>query len=511
MENLELILPKEILDAIEDVTIDRKIIETMVGIELPKPISDILEDCQYLDSNNRYTKFYWAHDILDVFKSINQQIDSKTNEGITANNLLDLEMQTIRYNNTTDYAKEIVKTLQMCNAEKPNSFLKYYKEIKELVDVFPDGDENRDTLSNLIQNLSDEISKHSEQIIRGVSASEFVNFFGINQFLSEVEKLEKNGEDISTFLKEEINIGAEQYKELLKSSYIPNGLTISIKCKNASEISVQDLDDIDGRFNCNSIRFEDINLGLRPKTPYSFDEYKMCRAKIDELLESVIMPLDNEPDREKKIYMQVMQRLAEHIKYNHDIGYKTIAGNMIGGLLERECVCEGYSEIVRNTLACCGIETISVTGEPEKGEDHTWNQVKLDGKWYNMDLTWAREYLIKGIPVQLLLNDKDFASGEHQVKSGVKKLDGHDCYYNRGQEHECLHTIPVPEIRYKYMDAPVHGLLYGEWVNNAHKNVNNTQLRSVEKTMRDDLCRMREKEVASTERRVADVNKQSRD
>ena len=36
-----------------------------------------------------------------------------------------------------------------------------------------------------------------------------------------------------------------------------------------------------------------------------------------------------------------------------------------------------------------GLESQLITGITDKGENHAWNQVKVDGDWYNSDVTWA--------------------------------------------------------------------------------------------------------------------------
>jgi len=43
-------------------------------------------------------------------------------------------------------------------------------------------------------------------------------------------------------------------------------------------------------------------------------------------------------------------------------------------------------------LKCAGIDVRYITGNTGlTGEDHAWNQVKIDGIWYNCDLTWDRD------------------------------------------------------------------------------------------------------------------------
>lgn len=61
----------------------------------------------------------------------------------------------------------------------------------------------------------------------------------------------------------------------------------------------------------------------------------------------------------------------------------TIIGNVLNGV----AVCDGYSKTMKYLLNKVGIESLYVIGKG-LGEDHAWNKVKVNGKWYNMDATW---------------------------------------------------------------------------------------------------------------------------
>lgn len=50
-------------------------------------------------------------------------------------------------------------------------------------------------------------------------------------------------------------------------------------------------------------------------------------------------------------------------------------------------VCEGYAKAFQLLLSAAGIESVYVVGDAS-GTGHAWNQVKIDGQWYNVDSTW---------------------------------------------------------------------------------------------------------------------------
>lgn len=59
---------------------------------------------------------------------------------------------------------------------------------------------------------------------------------------------------------------------------------------------------------------------------------------------------------------------------------------MYGVFVNRIAVCEGYALSMVYLLNKIGIETIYVPSD--EAMNHAWNKVKIDGKWYNLDVTW---------------------------------------------------------------------------------------------------------------------------
>ena len=56
-----------------------------------------------------------------------------------------------------------------------------------------------------------------------------------------------------------------------------------------------------------------------------------------------------------------------------------------GGLFNNKCVCEGYCKILQQLLSLVNIESVVVgAGGAKESGGHLWNQVKIDGIWYNV-------------------------------------------------------------------------------------------------------------------------------
>lgn len=143
--------------------------------------------------------------------------------------------------------------------------------------------------------------------------------------------------------------------------------------------------------------------GMNPNL-YDIDDIIVLKTKIVELKKQITVPDKNEPDRDKKIYGQIVRVLSKNIVYDQlengesdgrseDV-VKLENRNLLG-LLRGSGVCQGFAEIVRNFAAEYGIQAESVRGSALK-TSHEWNQVKLDGIWYDDDFTNYRKILVDG-------------------------------------------------------------------------------------------------------------------
>lgn len=93
-------------------------------------------------------------------------------------------------------------------------------------------------------------------------------------------------------------------------------------------------------------------------------------------------------DVEKEI--AIHDYLAKNAEYNvedKDKGYST-DHNAYGVLVLGKGVCESYAKAFCVLSDAAGLECKYVSGEAKDEGPHAWNMVKLDGEWYNVDVTW---------------------------------------------------------------------------------------------------------------------------
>jgi hypothetical protein len=62
--------------------------------------------------------------------------------------------------------------------------------------------------------------------------------------------------------------------------------------------------------------------------------------------------------------------------------------SVCGPLVNGKAVCEGYSRAMQLLAGYAGINCTLVYGK-HNGEGHMWNEIRIDGNWYHLDLTWC--------------------------------------------------------------------------------------------------------------------------
>lgn len=185
---------------------------------------------------------------------------------------------------------------------------------------------------------------------------------------------------------------------------------------------------------------------------------------------------------ETKKFCILCNRIAEKVSYSSDAHEDFIEGEFckkkyhsspatsaISTLLTGKGNCAAYADIVKDACQVLGIEAKVIVGLSEKHGAHAWNQVKLDGNWYNLDLTWSRDAIIKKEKLYWMLkNDTDFNSYGRMQDDGVillHRIDGKNLdvdsfrvlfNYKESEKNEifCLApSIPDEEIcRYLYSE-----------------------------------------------------------
>ncbi len=118
-------------------------------------------------------------------------------------------------------------------------------------------------------------------------------------------------------------------------------------------------------------------------------------SKLNEVVNQI--PLyENEIDRELYIH--------NHIVDTCDYGYDNNlvfddaiekVNNTYSALVDGITVCEGFSKTFQMLCNKVGIECVCISGQAF-GENHMWNAVKINGDWYNTDITGSDQNELTG-------------------------------------------------------------------------------------------------------------------
>lgn len=126
----------------------------------------------------------------------------------------------------------------------------------------------------------------------------------------------------------------------------------------------------------------------------SLSNYKrIFDNKVNEILRKTINPSMNDYEKE----LAVHNYLVLNVSYD----YKSLSSknppqdiySAYGAIINNKAVCSGYASATKLLLNKCNIDSIIVTGTsmmPENNSyiSHAWNIVKINNKFYQLDVTW---------------------------------------------------------------------------------------------------------------------------
>lgn len=212
---------------------------------------------------------------------------------------------------------------------------------------------------------------------------------------------------------------------------------------------------------CENCNVNDVRVSYGPNKMediYCIEDFEKMQLQINGILSQVDQSL---PKLDR--FMRIYEILGKKIQYEFDDdgepSSRGEAHNMIGGLLENTCVCEGYSKILQQVLRCNGIECKCVCGKG-KSEEHAWNQVKIDGQWYNCDLTWDAPRLAENMPLEWCMqSDEEFIC--HTIdKTICTDVEICDSSYDRNKLQSKLdYAVPIEYEERQYDTEEIIALL----------------------------------------------------
>lgn len=130
-----------------------------------------------------------------------------------------------------------------------------------------------------------------------------------------------------------------------------------------------------------------------------YENYEKEMNKFNDATEDFLKDIDTTKS-DHEVARQIHDKLIDTVTYDDDAASRQsddLAHTAYGALVEdsegnaHHAVCDGYALAYEYLLQQCGINATVVAGvggDDESSGNHAWNEVQLDGDWYETDATW---------------------------------------------------------------------------------------------------------------------------
>ena len=271
------------------------------------------------------------------------------------------------------------------------------------------------------------------------------HFIPIEDKITKLEKNEYYRNYNFTFVKNTDNFVVTEKDELLDIYYtiVNSGMTdFTFYCSPQYENCVKDVYDLANNqelvstinnfvhpYNSFKSLSTDIEstgkVTLHLTKVYNDDMIVILNYKVDEIIKKEINQDDEIRDKIKKIHDYIINNSSydKERSDNKIINYKS--DNAYGVLLENYGLCGGYTDAMMLFL-----EKFNIPNYKISTENHVWNYVKIDDKWWHLDLTWDDPVSLDGKDIldnsYFLINDATLFSIEKNEHNYDKNIYGNN-------------------------------------------------------------------------------------
>lgn len=149
-------------------------------------------------------------------------------------------------------------------------------------------------------------------------------------------------------------------------------------------------------------------------------EYEKAELIINDIINNIPLYDKTQPGYEKRLFTYIYVKLSTLLEYD-DKACELIEANLGGynrdkaldeiiypasdlrALARGKALCSGFAVILKEVLSRVGIKSIIVLMK----EEHEWNQVYLDGIWYNCDLTNDYDFILSNLKCPYFLQSNN--------------------------------------------------------------------------------------------------------
>lgn len=174
------------------------------------------------------------------------------------------------------------------------------------------------------------------------------------------------------------------------------------------------------------------NLDGNIQCDYKGDKATVIRVGYVQTSAGSVEKAQNEADKVLETIVNTAKTKGgkvEQAKYVHDYlinnseyDYTYKATTMYDLLVNGKGTCNSYSMVFKSAMDKLGVECIIVA---LSDNSHAWNQINVDGKWYNIDVTWDENYTLSGNPDStfFMKSDDFFKATEHGAWNSKNKCE----------------------------------------------------------------------------------------
>ena len=197
------------------------------------------------------------------------------------------------------------------------------------------------------------------------------------------------------------------------------------------------------------IAFELNEDNSQKKYLVSPDEVEGKQEQLNKKVQEIIDKVEKnaETPYEKVLYLHDL--LIKNTTYSSNLD-DDMAYTAYGALVNNNAVCEGYSRAMSYLCKKMGVDCILVTGI-SKELGHMWNLVKLDDKWYHIDVTWddAQESIDYPLHTYFCLTDEQITV-DHTIDPDVSSVSSTD--KAQGQKGYNFNLAACTATKYNYFE-----------------------------------------------------------
>ena len=206
------------------------------------------------------------------------------------------------------------------------------------------------------------------------------------EYVNNHEELEVNSrQDIIDTIYYLINSGATYSERYCGKDY--NDCYKDMNEISNSESTLSILNNFVHPYNTyNSIKFSfnDEIIKITIEHTYTEDDIKILNTKVDEIIKNNIKDNMTIKDKIKTIHDYIINNTDYDTKKTDNPKDTTYKSNTVYGvLIQGYGICSGYSDAMKIFL-----DKFNVVNYKINNDEHIWNLVQLNGKWYHLDLTW---------------------------------------------------------------------------------------------------------------------------